>query len=255
MPVTLRKNLCLTFAGLSVLIAGATTATFAAAATPAPPPVTVWGIPDVPPGTVLDELDEVLVRGRRATIAIADLEDDYYQRYNKLNKNNNYDVHCSYINTDPDNPGSALRSRICIPEFVIDAMVDWAKGRCEIPDFTSLDLNKDNVLSESEAAGNKQLLGQVFEMDTNRDRRITFVEFLERAEVAPAVACYEPPAPELVLMGGTDKWYAQMVKVTRSDPQLRQMSANLGDLYFQLRILQKQAGKLEAQELAKRAKR
>ena len=45
-----------------------------------------------------------------------------------------------------------------------------------------------------------------------------------------------------------------MMKVTASDPQLLQMAANLGDLYGQLRVLQKQAGKLEARELAKKAK-
>lgn len=254
MPVYMCKKLLVMIAAAASVLAGA--AVCAAEATPSSPPVTKWLVGDIPAdNTALDELDEVLVWGRRATVAIADLEDDYYKRYNKLNKNNNYDVHCSYINTDPDNPGSALRSRICIPEFVIDAMVDWARGRCEIPDFTSLDLNKDNVLSEHEASGNKQLLDQVFEMDTNRDRRITFVEFLERPEAVNPVACYSPPAPEAVLVAGTDKWYAQMLKVTNSDPQLKEMASNLGLLYGQLRVLEKQAGKLEAQELARKVKR
>jgi hypothetical protein len=252
MPVIMHKSLCIT---LTALLAVETSSAIAAGATP-PPPVTKWTVGDIPPGTPgLDQLDEVLIRGKKAAIAIADLEDDYYRRYNKLNKDKRYDVHCSYINTDPDNPGSALRSRICMPEFVIDAMVDWAQGRCEIPDFTSLDLNKDNVLSESEAAGNKQLLNQVFEMDTNRDRRITFVEFLERPETSDATACYTPPPPEQVLMAGTDKWYETMMKVTKDDPALLRMASNLGDLYGQLRVLQKQAGKLEAAELARKVSR
>jgi len=241
-------------AGLYFL--AAVTPVVAAGAATNTPVVTQWKIADLPAGIPeLDELDEVLVWADRAAIAIADLEDDYYKRYNKLNKDNRYDVHCSYINTDPDNPGSALRARICMPEFVVDAMVDWAQGRCEIPDFTSLDLNKDNVLSEAEAAGNKQLLDQVFEIDTNRDRRITFVEFIERPEAVTPVACYQPPPPELVLVSGTDKWYAQMMKVTMGDEQLRKMSANLGDLYGHLRVLQKHAGKLEAEELASKARR
>ena len=158
----------------------------------------------MPAGTpALDELDEVMVRGRRATIAIADLEDDYYKRYNKLNKDNNYDVHCSYVNTDPDNPGSALRSRICLPEFLIDAMSEWAQGRCERQDFFSLDLNKDHVLSEAEAAGSRELLPQLYAMDSNHDRRITYVEFLERADESPT-QCYQPPPPELVLVARTN---------------------------------------------------
>jgi len=251
MPAVLRKSLCIT---LTVLLAAGVSGVAAAADSSAFP--TRWTVGDIPPGTPgLDELDEVLIRGQKAAIAIADLEDDYYKRYNKLNKNNNYDVHCSYINTDPDNPGSALRSRICMPEFVIDAMADWARGRCEIPDFTSLDHNKDNVLSEMEAAGNKQLLDQLFEMDTNRDRRITFVEFIERPAVEPTVACYQPPSPEEVLVAGTDRWYAQMMKVTASDPQLLEMASNLGGLYGQLRVLQKHAVKLEKQELAKKVSR
>jgi hypothetical protein len=222
----------------------------ASAANTDPKMITQWRIGDIPPGTEgLDELDEVLVRGQRAAIIIADLEDDYYKRYNKLNKDNNYDVHCSYLNTDPDNPGSALRSRVCMPQFLIDAMVDWAQGRCEYPDFMSLDLNKDHVLSEAEAAGNSALVRQVWELDTNHDRRLTYVEFLEFGTDLPT-ACYQPPPPELVLVGGTEKWYSQMMKVTKSDPDLSKMADNLGDLYGQLRVLQKHAGKLEAQAMS-----
>jgi hypothetical protein len=253
MPVTMRKNLCITLAGFALAL-GAATSVVAATATPVPT-VTKWRVADVPPGTKeLDELDEVMVWGRKAATAIADLEDDYYERYNKLNKDNNYDVHCSYINTDPDNPGSALRSRICIPEFVIDAMQEWSQGRCEQQDFFSLDLNKDHVLSEAEAAGSRELLPQLYELDTNHDRRITFTEFENRAAETPTV-CYQPPPPELVLVGGTNKWYAQMLKVTNSDPQLKQMADNLGLLYGQLRVLQKQAHKLEAEELTQKASR
>jgi hypothetical protein len=221
----------------------------AVAANTNPPMVTQWTIGDIPEGTTeLDELDEVLVRGQRAAVIIADLEDDYYKRYNKLNKDNNYDVHCSYLNTDPDNPGSALRSRVCMPQFLIDAMVDWAQGRCEYPDFISLDLNKDHVLSEAEAAGNSALLREVWNLDTNRDRRLTYTEFLEFGTDLPT-ACYQPPPPELVLVGGTEKWYQQMMKVTKSDPELTRMADDLGDLYGQLRVLQKQAGKLEAKAI------
>lgn len=229
------------------LAAAAVNPAMAAKKDPDAPAVTKWRVPDIPAGTTaLDELDEVQVWGKRATIAIADLEDDYYERYNKLNKDNNYDVHCSYINTDPDNPGSALRSRICMPEFLIDAMEEWARGRCEQQDFFSLDLNKDHILSEAEAAGSRELLPQLYALDTNHDRRITFTEFLERAEETPT-ACYQPPAPEAVLVAGTNKWYTQMQKVTRSDPELTKMAENLGTLYGQLRMLQKQAGKLEAE--------
>jgi hypothetical protein len=242
-------------AALPMLLVGLQPAA-AASKDKTPPVVTKWRIGDVPAGTPgLEDLDEVLVRGQRVAIAIADLEDDYYKLYNKLNKDNNYDVHCSYLNTDPDNPGSSLRSRICMPEFVIDAMVDWNQGRCELQDFTTLDLNKNHVLSESEVAGSKELLNQFWEMDTDHDGRITYLEFTARAADEVPTACYTPPSPELVLMAGTDRWYKQMKKVTASDPRLQKMADNLGDLYGQLRVLQKQAGKLEEAAKLKKVKR
>jgi hypothetical protein len=216
--------------------------------------VTRWQVGDIPEGTAdLDELDEVLVRADRAAIVIADLEDEYYKLYNKLNKDNNYDVHCSYLNTDPDNPDSRLRSRVCMPEFLTDAMVDWAQGRCEFPDFTSLDLNKDHSLSEAEAAGNRELSRQLWELDTNRDRRLVYTEFIEFSGELPT-ACYQPPPPELVLVGRTERWYQQMLKVTAGDERLLKMASNLGDLYGQLRVLQKHAGKLEARAMAQKVK-
>jgi hypothetical protein len=254
MPLSMHKNLCVAMSALLVLLSTAPAA-FAAKSDSGEPLVTRWKVGDISPDNKeLDELDEVMVWGQKAAIAIADLEDEYYDRYNKLNKNNNYDVHCSYINTDPDNPGSALRSRICIPEFVIDAMQEWAQGRCDQQDFFSLDLNKDNVLSEAEAAGNRQLLPQLYALDSNHDRRITYTEFIDKADEYPDV-CYQPPPPELVLVGGTKKWQAQMLEVTNGDPQLKQMASDLGLLYGQLRVLQKHAGKLEAEELGKMARR
>jgi hypothetical protein len=247
---------CLVLAAALPMILGSVQSAAAASKDKAPPLVTKWRIGEIPEGTPgLEDLDEVMVRGRRVAIAIADLEDDYYKLYNKLNKDNSYDVHCYYLNTDPDNPGSALRSRVCMPEFVIDAMLDWNQGRCEVQDFTTLDLNKDHVLSESEVAGSKELLNQFWDMDTDHDGRITYLEFNARSSDYIPTACYTPPSPELVLMAGTDKWYKQMTKVTASDPRLQKMADNLGDLYGQLKVLQRQAGKLEGAAKAKKVKR
>ncbi len=248
---------CLKLAAAFFIVTGvAAPAVAAEPGAPASPLPTKWTVGEIPPGTPgLDDLDEVMVRGKRAAIMIADLEDEYYELYNKLNKDDRYDVHCLYTNTDPDNPGSSLLSRICIPGFVADAMSQWAEGRCDPPDFIALDLNKDHSLSEAEAAGSKQLLPLLWELDTNHDRRLSYVEFSANNAETP-IACYQPPPPEHVLVAGTDKWYRQMMKVTTSDPRLQQMAANLGDLYGQLRVLERHAGKLEAQALkAQAAKR
>lgn len=245
--------LCRALVGALCITAGIASPVEAAAAAN-PTVITSWTIGEVPAGTPLDNLDEVVVRGKRATLAIAHLEDDFFKLYNKLNKDDRYDVNCAYVNTDPDNPGSALRSRICIPVFVADAMQHWAEGRCEIPDFISLDLNKNHVLSESEAAGNRQLLAQLYFLDTDHDRRLTYTEFLARADEVP-IPCYQPPPPEQVLVAGTDKWYRQMMKVIASDPRLEQKAAYLGDLYGQLKVLQRQYSKLEDEAVLKKVSR
>lgn len=243
---------CLKLAVLLSLVTGVTTPVIAAEPTAAPSPmVTRWRVGEIPEG-VLDDLDEVMVRGKRAAVAIADLEDEYYKLYNKLNKDDRYDVHCLYTNTDPDNPGSSLLSRICIPGFVADAMSQWAEGRCDPPDFIALDLNKDHSLSHAEAAGSKQLVPLLWELDTNHDRRLSYVEFSAHNADTP-IACYQPPPPEQVLVNGTNKWYQQMMKVTKSDARLEKMASNLGDLYGQLRVLERHYGKLEAQDLKQRA--
>ena len=255
MAIEMRRVACKVLASALVVLLGANPVAAATAADAAIPHATKWRVGDIPPGTAgLDDLDEVVVRGRRAAIAIADIEDEYYALYNKLNKDNNYDVHCIYVNTNPDNPGSAILSRLCLPEFLSDAMVQWAQGRCDPMDYTSLDTNKDGVLSESEAAGNRELLYSFRDLDTNHDRRLTYTEFIEYSGDQP-VACYQPPPPELVLVGRTEKWYQQMMKVTASDPRLKAMADHLGDLYGQLRVLQKQAGKLEAAAKVAKASR
>lgn len=192
----------------------------------------------------LDELDEIMVRGKRAAVAIADLEDDFYKRYNKLNKDSRYDMHCAYLNIDPDNPGSALQTRVCMPEFVSDALSVWARGRCDMRDFFTLDQNRDNALSPNEALADSELAHQYIALDANNDRRLTYVEWLDRAAEIPT-QCYQPPEPELVLMEGSERWRKQMLQVTRSDPQLSEMAANLGGLYLELNSMQRRYNKLE----------
>src|SRR5262249_48151723 len=64
--------------------------------------------------------------GENIIKAIADAEDNFYALFNEVNKDDDYDTRCVYLNIDPDNPGSQLKSRVCIPGFVTDAMADYA---------------------------------------------------------------------------------------------------------------------------------
>jgi hypothetical protein len=201
-----------------------------------------------PPQAVEDtqEIDEVVVRSKRVALAIADAEDEFYKLFNELNKDDRYDNHCSYLNIDPDNPGSGIQSRVCIPGFVADAMVDWAEWRvkCEPPDFLNLDANKDGAVSRREAAYSDAISSNFQDLDGNHDASLSMEEFPR--DITPP-ACYQPPPPQLVLMAGSDDWYKHMTKVTNSDPRLHKMADKLGGLYQELALTQRQYVKLEAE--------
>lgn len=80
----------------------------------------------------LEELDEILVRGRSLIREIADAEDGFFKLFNNLNKDDDYDTSCVYLALDA---GSQIKSRTCIPGFVADAMADqvYFAEQCKAP--------------------------------------------------------------------------------------------------------------------------
>jgi hypothetical protein len=76
-----------------------------------------------------EPLPEVEIRGTRARLRemrdeIVRLEDKFYQRYNELNADDQYDVHCNMEQPT----GTLLKYRVCKPEFVETATSEEAKG-------------------------------------------------------------------------------------------------------------------------------
>lgn len=67
-----------------------------------------------PAGELL-ELGEIWVRGKNLSDVIADAEDELFRLYNKVNRRNQFDIHCSYARLDRD---SLAMSRTCLPQFV-----------------------------------------------------------------------------------------------------------------------------------------
>lgn len=63
----------------------------------------------------LEELEEVWVHGRSLANRITDAEDEFFALYNKVNKNNKFDVHCGYMNLTRD---SMIMVRTCVPDFL-----------------------------------------------------------------------------------------------------------------------------------------
>lgn len=206
-------------------------------------------------------LDEVLVRGKRLEQRIVEAENAFYQLYNQLNKNDKYDMSCPELNIDPDNRNSRITTRVCLPGFVADAMVDWTvfKVRCQPPledfdEFSCLDKNDDQRLSRQEVAMRPELDVQMMRLDAD------FNGYLTRDEMPPEgmgglPAPYQPPPPQLVLMEGTKAWYEHMMQVTRSDPRLLEMAGRLDDLHREYMTLARQEAELRRRDHAERAQR
>jgi hypothetical protein len=189
----------------------------------------------------LQELDEVVVRGERLRDVIIKAEDEFYKLYNQLNKNDKYDVSCPQLNISPDG-GSRINSRMCLPGFVADAIADFAvyKISCE-PTFANFDTNRDGRVSRMESMVNGDLQFQFDELDLNDDDNLDqHAEF--RAFETWALMnlnCFRPPAPDLVLMEGTEKWYTHMLTVTNSDPRLKEMAGKLDGLHQEMTTVQR----------------
>lgn len=206
------------------------------------------------PETLL-ELDEVVVRGERLIDAIVKAEDAFYAIYNQVNKDNQYDVNCTRMNLTADS-GSRMNSRLCLPSFVASAIADYAafKVACE-PEFSSFDSNRDGRISRMEAMANPDLHFQFDSLDENSDGMLMeFPEFRNFANWAIMnMNCYRPPPPDLVLVEGTDRWYDHMMKVTNSDPRLREMAGELDELHNELTMVQRRYREVTDEQARARA--
>jgi hypothetical protein len=217
------RNPCLMMAAALLAIA---TTTLAADAAPAQTSATAAG-------DALQELDEIMVRGKKLKQVIADAEDEFFDLFNDVNTDDDYDTNCSYLNLDAGNGGSQLKSRVCMPGFVADAMAQWAVSKVECTDFNDHDGNFDGRISRDEADEDDDLKDLFIVLDKNHDQYLSAMEYAER-NMPLKSGCYQPPPPQLVLMEGTQKWYDQSMKVINSDPRLQKMAGHLDDLYREL---------------------
>lgn len=206
-------------------------------------------------------LDEVLVRGKRLEQRIVEAENEFYKLYNQLNKNDKYDMSCPELNIDPDNRNSRITTRVCLPGFVADAMVDWTlfKVRCQPPledfdEFSCLDKNDDQRISTREAAARPELDVQFMRLDADHNGYLTREEMPPEGMGGPP-APYQPPPPQLVLMEGTKAWYEHMMQVVRGNPGLQEMAGKLDDLHREYMTLAQQEAELRKHDHAERAQR
>jgi hypothetical protein len=115
------RNLRLALASL-LIVAMATGTSLAADApsVPAPSPLAAQQ-----PVEELQQLDEIWVRGKRLAQVIEDAEDAFFARYNKLNKDRNFDVRCGYVALSRD---SMIMTRTCVPDFIATYATYYSPG-------------------------------------------------------------------------------------------------------------------------------
>jgi hypothetical protein len=197
------RNFCL---ALAVLVSFGSGAVLAQEAAPA-------AAAEATPPAGPEELEEILVQGTSLRERIADAEDEFFQLYNKLNKNDDYDSSCVYVNTDSL---SKIKSRFCIPGFYADALADQV--------YFMMQCQSDK---EVDADGN--------------------------ATEYAAVACFTPPAPQVVLTQRARDYANNLLKVINTDPRLQKMAGNLDDLYHDLVGVQTRYLKIKAASASDRA--
>jgi len=214
---------------------------------------TVNGLPD-------EELEEVVIRGENLLKAIADAEDAFYDLFNEVNKDDDYDTSCVYLNLDPENATSAIRSRVCLPGFMKDAMADWApfQARCQPPqqggdEFTCLDKSRDRRLSRSEVSVRPEIDVEFDTLDENQDSYIDRNEFDNRSFSGGAE--YQPPPPQLVLMERSKRWAIEMMKVVNSDRRLKEQAGHLDELYRELRQVQSKYTQIKVDDMPEKTTR
>ena len=89
-----------------------------------------WSVaaPDAaaPSAATLDQLDEIVLNGKRMEQRMLESEQRFYQLYNKLNAREDFDVTCNYEVVNPNSVGiGALRTRqSCVPLFFTNAIDD-----------------------------------------------------------------------------------------------------------------------------------
>jgi hypothetical protein len=200
----------------------------------------------------LEELDQIVVRGESIIKAIADAEDNFYALYNKLDKDDDYHTSCVYLQLDAR---SQIRSRVCIPGFVADAMADQASfaAAC-LPDYSTYDTDGNGRITMQEAQSSQDLFSVFSVLDYSGDGSLSLGEYLHWATWSTA-NCYHPPPPQLVLMERSKDWAVHMMKVINSDPRLKDQAGHLDDLYQELRSVQLKYSKAKGEELPEKTTR
>jgi hypothetical protein len=200
------RAICLTFgAALSLVASGACMAADAAQQ----------------PVEEIQELDEIWVRGQYLSRVIEDAEDDFFKRYNELNKDTNYDVFCGQMSL---RSGSMIMVRNCIPGFIVYSAYD--------PMTNSVRLG---------GLGQQCNGMYAWRDDTNGSL------YYENRCVGTSTRSYVGPDPGLLAAARRPAYAANVFRVVGGDPRLLEMARNLGTLYDEMELTQHHYVKVKAE--------
>jgi hypothetical protein len=186
----------------------------------------------------IETLDEIWVRGKHLSDVIENAEDEFFKLYNKLNKDSAYDVLCGQMSL---NKGSMIMVRRCMPGFIVSNYYD-ARSQ-------TLNLGVEGMGTYS---GGRGCGGSMMSYrDTNGDpyymSSCSYTGYTSYGGYSPGpynVSSFSAPGAdrpplELTLMERRPAYARNVVQVVKSDPRLLAMVKNLGSLYDEMELTQK----------------
>lgn len=170
----------------------------------------------------LVQLDEIQVRGKRLARAIEDAEDDFFARYNQLNRNTDYDVSCDDMRLS----GSLVITRVCVPNFLAIFQADQASQAVSFPGCpTGRTVTQATGSYMADGSYQAQLYGDPCSGWTMQ---------------APG------PSAAAVAMHHRARYAANVMRVLKSDPQLMEKAGTLATLYTEMQQVQRRYTKVRS---------
>lgn len=131
-----------------------------------------------------EELEEALVSGRQLRqlrADIVDAEDRFYALFNELNRNDDYDVHCTR-----DAPtGTRISHRVCRPVFYARAQEDEARAFLdEVQGFAAAVVPSPQVVALERNADMTRSMLEVINKDPRLVKLVREREQLEKKYIA-----------------------------------------------------------------------
>jgi hypothetical protein len=172
----------------------------------------------------LEELEVVWVHGKSLANRITDAEDEFFALYNKVNRNNKFDVRCGYMSLTRD---SMIMVRTCVPQF----LANYSRGASgftinTVPRFASTFGGYDGYGSSYGYSG------RGYDIHGNNSYNYGSYGYVSGRNYA-----YAPP-PDLMAMHYRQDYAKNVIDVIYSDPGLLEKAKGLAVLYKEMETMQ-----------------